>query len=364
MKKISSSILVFGALLALAGCLDQSQQEEAAQSNADIIRPAKIAIAKSSLNNLEKTFPGVTEASRKSVLAFRVSGQIVQFPALSGQELKKGTLIAKLDETPFLNTLAERQASFDLAQTELKRSAALFEKKHLSKAGLDRVQSQFDIAAAALKRAKDDLGYTSLQAPYDGVVAQTQAERFQNIQAGAPIAEFHGNKNIDITFNIPESLFLQLDRTRAQQNREVAVTFDALPERKFAAWYRKHESVPDVATRSFKITVSMPRPVGLSVLPGMSVNVALDIGKLVKQQDQKGLLVPLESVFDQDGKRWVWKLDNDNAARKTEVSVQGIDHGMLRITAGLEEGDKLIAVGVTHIVEGQKVRPFEKERGL
>ncbi|HAT85540.1 MAG TPA: hypothetical protein DCS30_06080 [Rhizobiales bacterium] len=364
MVKVRPSILILGALLALAGCMDQGTQEDADQTKSNVVRPAKIITAKSSLNNLEKTFPGITEASRKSVLAFRVTGQISNFPALSGQELKKGTLIAKLDETPFLNTLAERQASYDLAQTELKRSKALFEKKHLSKAGLDRVQSQFDIAAAALKRAKDDLGYTSLVAPYDGVVAQTQAERFQNIQAGVPIAEFHGNKNIDVTFNVPESLFLMLDRDKAEENNEVSVAFDALPEHKFTAWYRKHESVPDVATRSFKVTVSMPRPTQLSVLPGMSVNVSFDLGKLVKQQAQKGLLIPLEAVFDQDGKRWVWKLNADNIAKKTEVSVQGIDHGMLRVTDGLNEGDRLIAVGVTHIVEGQKVRPFKKERGL
>ncbi|MCV6546459.1 MAG: efflux RND transporter periplasmic adaptor subunit [Cohaesibacter sp.] len=364
MTKISPFLPLIGIALALAGCNEQNAKDADSQADVSVVRPAKIATARSSLITLQKSFPGVTEASRKSILAFRVSGQIMDFPTLSGQELKKGTLIAKLDETPFLNTLSERQASFDLAETELKRSKALFEKKHLSKAGLDRVQSQFDIAKVALKRAKDNLGYTSLVAPFDGIVAKTHIEKFQNIQAGLPVTEFHGNKNIDITFNVPESLFLQLDKSKAQANNAVSIAFDALPDQPFTAWYRKHESVPDVATRSFKVTVSMPRPTQLSVLPGMSVNVSLDLNKVIKQEANPGLLIPLEAVFDQAGKKWVWKLDADYIAHKNEVQVKGIEHGFLRITQGLSEGDKLIAVGVSHITEGQKVRPFEKERGL
>lgn len=364
MMLAKSSLVLSGLLLVLVGCNDQAQHETSNPSRPKVIRPAKIATAQSSLRSLQKTFPGVTEAYRKSVLAFRVSGQISQFPALSGQELTKGSLIAKLDETPFLNTLAEKQASFDLAQTELKRGKTLFEKKHLSKAGLDRAQSQFDIAKAALKNAQDDLRYTSLVAPYDGIIAKTRTERFQNIQAGAPVVEFHGSENIDITFSIPESLFVLFDRNKAQKNDEVFITFDARPDLKFTARYRKHESVPDAATRSFKITVSMPYPTELSVLPGMSVNVSFDLTEILASQQHQGLLVPLESVFDEDGKRWVWKLDDDNVAHKTQVSVQGIDRNMLRISAGLKEGDRLIAVGVSHIVEGQEVSPFEKERGL
>lgn len=263
--------------LSLAGCNDLFFPANAQEPAEDpFARPAKIEIAKKRTFSLYKTFPGVTEASRNSVLAFRVSGQIDELPVRSGQALSKGQLIAHLDETPYLNVLADRQARFDLSKTQLDRSKSLFEKKHVAKAALDAAKSNFAAAEAALKTAKDNLSYTRLVAPYDGVVARIDVERFQNVQAFAPAFNFQGNKNIDISFSVPERMFLMFEPAKAAISPSFDITFDAMPDQVFKAHYKEHDNVPDKVTRAFKVTVTMPRPTTLTVLPGMSVNVRID----------------------------------------------------------------------------------------
>lgn len=351
--------------LLLVGCDDLPFAANAKEPEEDpFARPAKIETARKMSFSLYKTFPGVTEASRNSVLAFRVSGQITDLPVRAGQVLNKGQLIAQLDETPYLNVVADRQARFDLSKTQLERTKSLFAKKHVAKAALDAAKSNFAAAEAALKTAKDNLGYTRLVAPYDGVVARIDVERFQNVQAFTPAFNFQGNKDIDISFSVPERLFLAFEPSKAALNPHFDVTFDAMPNRLFKAYYKEHDSVPDKVTRAFKVTVTMPRPDKITVLPGMSVNVRIDVAKVTNIDTTEGVLVPTESVFEEAGKRWVWKVTEDNVTHKTEVSVMGIEEGGIRLSEGLQDGDRVIAVGTSFVTEGMKVRAYAKERGL
>jgi len=350
--KLHSALLVVGVTI-LSAC----QPDEIAEAPREVIRPAKIAIAQTGEGQ-----SGITEATRRATLAFRVSGEVIELPVLAGQELTKGALIARLDDTPYRNTLSDRHAKYQLAKTEFNRQQVLFEQKHIAESRLDTARSNFEAAEAAYKLAQDDLSYTRLVAPYDGIVSRVDIDAFQNVQRQEPIVQFQGAKNIDVVFNVPENLFLRLNENNTDEGR-MKVRFDAVPDRVFDALYREHETLPDAATRSFKVTATMQRPADLTVLPGMSVTVSADLSAAFAR-DVQGVLLPLESVFEEADQQWVWRLSEDNIAQKTAVQVAGIEGPDLRVIQGLEAGDRVIAVGVSHVREGQKVRPMVKERGL
>ena len=354
MKKIGFAALM---LMALTACVEEEVVEKK-----DLVRPAKIATATSQMEEHNKIFPGVTEATRRSTLAFRVSGQVVELPIRAGQLLKEGDLIARLDDATYRNTLSDRKAKYQLAKTEYDRQKVLFNQKHVAKSRLDEARSNFEAAEAAYKLAKDDLSYTRLTAPYEGLVSRIDIDNFQNVQAKEAIVQYQGAKEIDVVFNVPESLFLKLNENNTN-NGHVLVRFDAMPERTFDAYYREHETVPDTTTRSFKVTVSMPRPDNLTVLPGMSVNVSVNLSQVYNTANE-GVLLPLEAVFEEADQNWVWKLDDANVAHKTAVKTKGIEGTNIRVLEGLNEGERVIAVGVSYVREGQKVRPIVKERGL
>ena len=327
-------------------------------------RPAKIATAHRTALSLPKSFPGITTASRKAILSFRIDGQIESFPVHAGQILKQGDLIARLDAEPYRTVVTSRKASFDLAKINLERTKTLLEQKHVAQSTFDTAETNFTAAKAALKAAQDDVAYTELRAPFDGVVAKTYVERYQTVEAGTQIAQFLGTTDVDVEFNVPENLFLRFNPRKLKVMPTLNIRFDALPDKSYKAFFKEIDTIPDTVTRSYKVTVTMPRPDELTVFPGMSVTASLNLADLLSNSDDGGVLVPLESVFDENGKRWVWKLDGNNEAHKTEVKVYGIQEGELRISEGLQDGDRIIAIGVSYVTEGMRVRTFKKEGGL
>lgn len=355
MKNIGFALIM---LLTLTAC----DEKEEIIDKADLVRPAKVAIATSKMQEHNRVFPGVTEATRRSTLAFRVSGQVIELPIRAGKLIKEGDLIARIDDATYRNNLSDRKAKYQLAKTELSRQKTLFEQKHVAKSRLDEAYSNFEAAQAAYQLAKDDLSYTQLTAPYDGLVSRIDIDNFQNVQAKEAIVQFQGAKEIDVVFNVPESLFLQLNKDNTNDGH-VLVRFDSMPERPFDAFYREHETLPDATTRSFKVTVSMPLPSDLTVLPGMSVNVSLNLSQVFNTGVQ-GVLLPLEAVFEDANTTWVWKLDEDNIAHKTQVKTKSIEGKNIRVLEGVAEGERVISAGVSYIREGQKIRPITKERGL
>lgn len=352
--------LIVACLVLISACGGDGDQQA---NQADVIKPAKIAIARSHLYEPVKALPAVTEATQNSQLAFRVSGQLIDFPVRAGQRIKKGEVIARLDDADYLNTLADRKARHQLAQADFERQKTLYEKNHVAKSALDVARSAFKAAAAALNQAQDDVSYTTLYAPYDGRIGRVHVENFENVLAQEPIAQFQSDEDMAVVFNVPERLLVVLNRENTDGGH-VTVQFDSLPGRTFDAWYREHETLPDAATQSFKVKVVMQRPEGVNMLPGMTATVFIDLSKVYADQITSTVLVPVEAVFEDQGRTWVWMLDAQNTAHKTAVTTQGIEGDNVRLAEGLTDGARVIAGGVLYVREGQKVRPIVKERGL
>jgi len=351
--------MLIGAGLLLSGCDDSASGVARPGS----LRPVKIAIAQSAAGLRTRTFPGVTEAARKSTLTFRVGGLVQRLPVKAGQKIRKGELIAGLDEIPYRNVVRDREAKYQLARARHDRQVVLFGKKLIAKSSLDEAEAALKEARAALDNARLDLKHTSLRAPYDGLIARVHLDNYQNVAANAPVVTMQGADKIDIVFSVPEQLLLRARRGQAAKT-PFKIRFDTDTERVFIARYRKHDSIPDTATRSYRVVLEMPNPEDLLILPGMSVTVEADLSALEKDSGAPGVLVPVEAVFEQDGKTYVWRVDDGDVSHKATVIAAGIEGRHIRLTGGLEAGQRVIAAGVSQITENMRVRPLTKERGL
>jgi RND family efflux transporter MFP subunit len=365
MKKISTMkhrFLFLGLLsFLLLGC---GAEDDAQPANSDsFVRPAKLATAVSVLAAARREFPGTVEAAQHSALAFRVSGELVQLPVKAGDAVKKGQILAQLDQADYKNALSDRQAKYDLAKVQYDQIKALIEKQYASKTRLDEVRASLKAARSALSMAQDNLRYTTLTAPFDGVVARVDVENYQSVQAMNPILELQDASDVDIVFSVPEALLTKLNPETA---RSICgeVRFDARPDQRFNACYKKHETVPDPLTRTYQVVFGMPQNAQFSVLPGMSVSVMVDLSPIMLSGvEDQGVAVPMASVFEEAGSTYVWRLDEQMRTLKTQVKVLRIYEHQLLIT-GIEPDEQVIAAGVHHVQAGQKVRPLIKERGL
>lgn len=358
--------LVILQSLTLTACFNKTTANDNAEPEIEIVRPALIANVMPYQGVGVKTFPAIINATEKTDLAFRVSGQLTNLPAVASQKVEKGALLALIDNSDFKNTLEDRNAKLNLAKTKHRQTLQLFKQKYASQLELDTVNSQLRAAKIAVKQAKANISYTRLHAPFSGVIAHVNVKNYQFVQPQQTIVQLQSVKELDVRFDVPESLIKSLRKIESFSAICGLVTLkDSEQKNKnFKACYKEHDSVPDSQTRTYPVLFSLSKSTETNLIPGMSVDFSIDLTGLSNSTKQPGLLIPIESVFDEDDKQWVWKLNNEMRVTKTNVDVDGIDSGMIRITKGLSANDQVIAAGVSYLSEGQKVRALSKERGL
>ena len=357
--RLSSFFLLIPTLLIAACSSEQTDEPQAAP-----IRPAKIVKAFSESRSAKRSYPGVVEASVKSDLAFRVGGQLQVLNANPGMNFKQGDVLAQLDSAEYENILADRRAKFALARSQYGKIKELFDKQYVSPSEVDLAEADLKAAEAALSSAEDNVRYTSLRAPFDGVVAFVSAENHQSVGANESIIQFQNTDSLDIRYSVPESLMGAVKPVEDPSQICAQVRFNAHPQETYKACFKEFESIPDQFTRSYSVVHTMPKISAFQVLPGMAVTVEIDLTDMLLETLSGGAFVPIEAVYEKAGQTFVWKVREDFTVTATPVSVGPVRDGFLFISAGIADQDLVVAAGVSYLQEGQKVKPLTKERGL
>lgn len=351
------------SLLAASGC----QQEAAPVQTADPVRPARIFEVASPDNATWHRFPGKVEAAEQAALAFRVPGELQKLPVHAGMDVKKGTVLAKLDPSDYQLRVDERQARFDLARSQFKRIENLYQKRQVSKAQFDQSKAELDISRTALTSAKTDLSYTILKAPFAGTVSALATENHQTIAAGMTVLQLQTHDQLEVSIQVPETIMANLSKDSRPYQPEVE--FDALPGQRFLADYKEHNTQADPATGSYQVMLTLKRPEKLNVLPGMSASVFADLNQILAVHHQE-VTVPSTAVFqaatqtEGTSQSSVWMVDDNNTLRLQAVTSGELTASGIQILNGLKPGNRILSAGVHQASEGMKVKPWTQERGL
>jgi RND family efflux transporter MFP subunit len=343
---------------------------EPVPSPSDTVRPVKAFTVTDPLAQHFREFPARLRAPEEADLSFRLSGELAELPVREGQLVQRGDLIAQLDDADNRLRLDDRQATYDLARAQLDRMRQLVDRQMVSRAEFEERQAQYNQAQAALNLAQQELAYTRLEAPFTGRVARIHADRFQVVQANQSIVTLYAGGTMDVVFHVPESVLssLRSDLTSAEITPLVRIA--NMPGVEIEAAYKEHASQPDPQTLTYQVALSMPLPEGLLLLPGMSATVVTDMSK-VSQRDALPMLIPIEAVFSPDhadtDTQQVWVLEESDEGPRIsarEVRVGRLTHNGIEILAGLNGGERIVAAGGAELTDGQRVRIWERERGL
>ncbi|SEL77783.1 RND family efflux transporter, MFP subunit [Atopomonas hussainii] len=354
--------LLFPLLLTACG-------SDEAPPSAEVVRPVKLISVADLSNSLVREFPARIQATQEAELSFRVSGELKELPVLQGQSVKKGDLIAALDPADYALKVKDRQATYDLARAQFQRMAKLVEREMVSRAEYDQKKAQLNSAEAALKMAKQELDYTRLRAPFDGVIAATFLDNFQVVQAKQPIATIQAGNRLDATFQVPENLLTSVRSERRGYHPQVRL--DSAGGLLLDSVVKEFSTIPDTKTLSYQVTVSFEKPANLTALPGMSATVIVDFAKLYDNSEAP-LLIPVEAVFSPDNSdadtQVVWVASTDAAGvlrvNQRPVTVGPISGEGIQILDGLSAGEQVVAAGGRELHEGAAVKPWVRERGL
>ncbi|WP_281543875.1 efflux RND transporter periplasmic adaptor subunit [Grimontia sp. SpTr1] len=345
MKKTLSLALVS---LYLTGCSEEPPIPEPEA------RPAKLMTVAIGDSDVVREFPGTVEADDEAVLAFRVAGEIVDIPVVAGQDVVTGDALAELDKDEYSLLLQKAKASYQLAKVQYDRAVKLKKTNVISAQDFDKAKSSLNEAQAGLDLAQSNFNYTTLKAPYTGTISLRMKEKNEFANAMEPVMHIQTKDVINVSFQLPERLISFFDQENDSTHSKPRIRFDAYPNQEFEADFKEVDTEADATSASYRITVSLPRPENVNVLPGMAAQVFTSITASSHNK------LPETAVEASDAGTYVWRVADSGAVSRVQVEL-GEDN---KLEAGLNNGDVIVVNGLSSLEEGMVVFPWVKERGL
>jgi RND family efflux transporter MFP subunit len=344
-------VIVTGSLTHLLGC-GGGELEEAPP----LARPVKTMVLGGGPEG-RRGFPGTVLAGERVVLSFRVGGPVIELKVVEGQGVRKGQVLARIDPRDYLIALDEAKAAFIKAEADYKRYQRLYEQNAVPLADLEFRRAQRDVAKARQDEAETNLGYTYMRAPFSGRIGERYIEQFEEVRSNQQILTLNNVSMVDITLDVPE----QLMSTASEDDLEAVATFESAPGIEYPLTVKEVSAQADPQTRTFKVTLTMPQPEEVRLLPGMTGNVIL---RLLASEGGGGdrFIVPAAAVFyGDDSVPHVWVVDEDQMtvhARVVEIgAVTGV--GNIWLLGGVQTGERIAAAGVSRLREDMKIRLME-----
>jgi RND family efflux transporter MFP subunit len=340
----------------LSGCND-----EAPKQAKEVSRPVKALKVKKGEGIFSNKYPGRIKASREVNLAFRVKGHLMELPVKASQVVKKGELLAALDPRDFQLEVSRNKATYTESSKQYQRYRRLIKSGAVSQAALDGQRRSYLTAKAAYDEALAALADTSLRAPFSGVVAQVMVENHQEIKNNQVILSLQDISNLEVDVQVPEQ---QIIMSKGVDQFDLAVALDALPGKEFPATLKEMTTQADPATQTFTITVTLPRPEGFDVLPGMTAELRVK-AHLNQERLPAAIQVPVEAVVSDESKgSRVWLIDlKEWRTKSKKVKLGQVRGNKVEVLSGLKEGDTIAVAGVMHLREGMKVHLLNGQAG-
>jgi len=358
MKLLIHTCFMF-SFLSLAACNKNSQPLE--ETTAQQLKPVRTLTIGAGAQSI-KTFPGVVDAIQSAEIGFRVSGVLKKVNVKEGENVIKGSVIAELDQTDFIISLNANQSEFDRTSANFNRASKLIKKGAISQSDFEKLKAEKNIAKSQLDSAKQNLKYTVLTSPFDGIVARTYLSNFEKVSSSEKFAAIQDLSAFEVSIDIPESIMIKLKAN--QNNHDIYAAFDGIHERKFPLTFKEVSTRADEKTQTYKSKFIMQRPTSINILPGMSA-IVLAIEK--ENAINHDIYVPSHSVLEDSAGRFVYAVKQtpntmQGVVVRRNVVVGQVNENGIQIIQGLKIGDSVITAGMSKVSDGLDVALMNEAR--
>jgi RND family efflux transporter MFP subunit len=307
-----------------------------------------------------RAFTGIVAARVQSDLGFRVPGKVLERLVDTGQSVKRGQPLMRLDPVDLKLAARARQEAVAAAKARATQLAADEERYRdlvaagaVSASAYDQIKASADSARAQLRaeEAQADLArnasdYAVLPADADGVVVETLAEPGQVVNAGQVVVRLARAGQREAIIQLPETL-------RPPVGSTARATLYGKDGEAVTATLRQLSDAADRQTRTYEARYVLG---GALTDAPLGATVTLQVAD-AREASQAGLQVPIGALHDPGKGPGVWVLTG-TPARVTwrPVTVRGISDDSARVEGPIRPGDRVVALGAHLLNEGQQVR--------
>lgn len=329
----------------------------------DPIKPVKYVIIGNNNDAGTKTFNGLSKSGSETKLSFRSNGLIVLLDAKNGEKVRKGQVLARLDQKDISLSYDKAKASvrsaesqLELSKSNLDRIKELYQSNSASLSDYEQAKNNYSSAQANYENSVKSMNiqssqfeYAVIKAPMDGIITEVNADVNEVAQAGSPIFIMNSEgDDLEITVGVPESYI-----SKIQEGTSVQVSIN-------------NTSVEGLITEvafstggslTYSVIVKLINP-SSDLRPGMPAEVlfALDSDKTSSSQ----ILIPVKGVSNDVNGDFVFVLEKDKQesyqVHKIYLELGELKTGGFVVKSGLNKGDLVAIAGLRTLHDGMSVK--------
>ena len=288
--------------------------------------------------------PGQIEPWTTLQVLAKTEGVIDTLLVKEGDRVKKGDVIAILDDEDYLIALDRAQIAYRQAKADFDRDRVIYTEGMIPEAEYELRLTTMESAKTDLDQARLDYSRCQIKAPLDGLIRQLDAKVGLLLSVADPVATIIDIDKVKAVIGIPES---DVDAIRNLDT--VELTINALDNLAVKAKKYFLAPTPKPTARLYDLELAIDNRHG-RILPGMFIRA-----DIVKEEAVDSIVVPFFSVIMRDGDQYVF-VSKNGRAEKRQIRTGIIEDHMLEIESGLAHGESLIVEGHRRMREDQEVR--------
>lgn len=352
-KKVKWGIIIFiGAGLIGGGIYSQLPKTNEELAAADKVMTGKrggkkvlnvnARIIKPQLLKDEIQISGSLLPDEEVDLSFETSGKIIEINFEEGSFVKKGQLLAKVNDRPLQAQLQRLVSQLKLAEDRVFRQNALLERDAVSKEAYEQVKTELATLNADIENVKASIELTELRAPFDGVIGLRQVSTGAYASPSVVVAKLTRITPLKVEFAVPERYARQI-RKGANLSFKVEGKLDAYQAQVYAT-----ESSIDPSTHTLNVRAIYPNKQG-ELLPGRYASIELSQNEI-----KDAIAIPSEAIVPEMGQNKVFVYRN-GLAQPVDVEIGIRTEAEVQILRGLAIGDTILTTGTLQLRTGMPV---------
>ncbi|MGH7579807.1 MAG: efflux RND transporter periplasmic adaptor subunit, partial [Gemmatimonadales bacterium] len=353
--------------LLLMGCKNGDDGASATETGEAIVTVGRENIAVAAVSELRSGPPisGSLEPEQAATVRAEVGGSVLRTYADAGHRVKRGQLLARLDDTSVREDFLSAKSAHRSAETALELARRNAERsERLAKAGAiaerDLENAHWDVtnaegtladAQARLSNAQEQLEDTQVRAPFDGIVSDRPVDAGDVVQVGTALFSVVDPTRLRLEAAVPAE---QIGRLR--RGTEVEFTVNGL-ERRITGRIERINPVVDPATRQVRIYVSIPN-LDQGLVAGLFAE-----GR-VATDTKRAVAVPLTAVDSRGNNPTLHLIKAGRVAEsRVELGVRDEAAELVEVLAGAAAGDTVLLGSAQGVSPGSRVRVLQEEAG-
>lgn len=283
------------------------------------------------------------------------NGKLVSIYVKEGQSVKKGALLAKIDDAGLKEQLDQIELQLNLAETTFERTERLWNQKIGSEMMYLEAKTRYEAQKKQLAQMRRQLAKTKIYAPFNGTIDQVFANQGANVAPGVtPILRIVNLNSMYVEADVPENYL-----TSVTKGSKAVVEIPVLRQSQITS-IRQTGSYIQPSNRTFRVEAPLDNPNG-DIKPNLVAKL-----NVIDYTNPEALMVPRRILRQNaEGVYFVFALSNSEgensyAAEQRFVELGKSKNEMIEITQGISQGDLLIDEGVSLLEPNQKVKRIEQ----